>query len=217
MKLSSHGKKISSILLLFALVILLLLAWLNRDILFEPALLKDFISSAGILGPFIYIGVIVLEVVIAPLPGIVFPLISGFLFGFWHGVLYSYIGNVLGSSLAFFLARSFGQPLVSRLMKKEKLVHANAILEKYQKHLFWLYALPIFPIDVISFLLGLSALRFRRFFLIVALGFIPYLFLLNLLGDRISTSIFKILVLGGFLVVAVIAIYLILQIFRRKK
>ena len=214
---SSYSKKISSILLLLVLITLLCVAWFNRGILLEPALLKTFISGSGIFGPFIYIGVIILEVVIAPLPGLVLPLISGFLFGFWRGVIYSYIGNILASSIAFLLARYFGQPLVEWLTSKNKLSHANAVLEKYQKHLFWLYAFPIFPIDVISFLLGLSSLRFRRFFLIITLGFIPYLFFLNLLGDRISTDIFKMLVFAGFIGVIFLAGYLIFKIFRRKK
>jgi len=138
-----------------------------------------------VAAPFIIIVFIVIEVVIAPLPGGFLPLVTGFLFGPFVGTLYSWIGNVLGAMLAWYLAHTFGRSLVKRLVKKSTLDFYDDFL-KNNRHLLWiLYAIPLIPIDVISLSIGLSKITFKRFTLMITLALLPSMFILNYLGDII--------------------------------
>lgn len=183
----SLQRKFFHFTLFLGCIFILGVLWLSYDdVLFETDSLKALVERAGFFGPLIFIGTVILEVVVAPIPGAVFPVIAGFLFGFWEGVLYSYIGNLLGTLAAFLLARAFGQPFIAKLISVNKLTRANTLLTKYSRHLFWLYAMPIFPLDIISFLLGVSSLSFKKFAIIVSFSFIPNILLLNFFGTAIS-------------------------------
>jgi len=153
-----------------------------------------------IAAPFIIIIFIVIEVVIAPLPGGFLPIVTGFLFGPIMGTLYSWTGNVLGAMLAWYLAHTFGRSLVKRLVKKSTLDFYDNFL-KSKQHLIWiLYAIPLFPVDVISLSLGLSNITFKRFTLMITLALLPSMFILNYLGDIIYetriAALFLIISLG---------------------
>ena len=62
--------------------------------------LQDFFRSAGIWAPVAYIGFVVAEVVIAPIPGLMLYAPGGLIFGPWYGGLLALVGNVIGSGLA---------------------------------------------------------------------------------------------------------------------
>lgn len=184
----SHKRILHALLLAGVLVFLVAIVVRFGGALSQRDVLRDTIQKAGWLGPFLFIGIIVAEVVIAPIPGGVLPLAAGFLFGFWFGTLYAYIGNVLGSVIAFSLARVLGQPLIERLFPKIKIDQASSFLERHSHHLTLAYMLPIFPVDLMSFLLGLSHFKYRRFLSIIGLGFLPYTLLLSLFGDYLFSA-----------------------------
>ncbi|OGY78990.1 MAG: hypothetical protein A3B74_03835 [Candidatus Kerfeldbacteria bacterium RIFCSPHIGHO2_02_FULL_42_14] len=179
--------RLHEILILVGIIFLLILLVVHflpySSILFKRETLRLFIDRAGIFGPLVIIFVMVLETVVAPLPGIFLPTISGFFFGFWLGSLYAYIGDVLGACVAFSLARHFGQPFVQRIASQETVERSQILINKYSRYLFILYAVPIFPIDIVSLLLGISPLPFRRFLTIILLAFVPNILLLNFFGD----------------------------------
>ena len=76
----------------------------------------QFINQFGVVAPLVVIGLIAAEVIIAPLPGGWLAIATGYLFGSALGSLYAYIGNVLGATIAFELARALGQPFVRHLV-----------------------------------------------------------------------------------------------------
>src|SRR3990172_3254358 len=78
----------------------------DRDRLF------DLINNHRANAVFIFIGLQVLQVVAAPIPGEVSGFVGGMFFGKVWGILFSTIGLTLGSWIAFNLARLMGRPLV---------------------------------------------------------------------------------------------------------
>ncbi|MDB5264820.1 MAG: hypothetical protein JWN64_391 [Parcubacteria group bacterium] len=78
--------------------------------------LKNLVLSAGPFGPLVFILLKITTIVIAPLSGApLYPLV-GLFFGFWPGILYVLIGDFLGYTIAFFISRRFGYPLVRKLI-----------------------------------------------------------------------------------------------------
>ena len=148
--------------------------------------LLKIIEGAKGFAPFIIISLIVLEVIIAPLPGFIIMVASGYLFGPLLGGLYSYIGNVLGSLIAFFLAHKYGRPFVEKIISHRVILRYDAFFQRYKQHMLFLYMLPIIPVDILSFILGLSNTPLKRFSLIVLVGFIPNTLILSYFGSFLS-------------------------------
>ena len=152
----------------------------------DPSEVRDYLQSFGVFGPLIVILLIILEVIFAPIPGIIIAIGSGYAFGALRGTLYSYIGNVIGTMIAFWLSRHFGRPLAKKLIREEKLDYYDRFFRERGIYALWAaYLLPIFPTDIISFVTGLSSLRFRKFIRIVLIGFIPNMLILNYFGESI--------------------------------
>ena len=181
-RLREHTLLYRVFLLLLVVLALLVIGFVGARLLAGVAI-DDLLLSAKGFAPFVIIGLIVLEVVFAPLPGTFIIVAAGALFGVWLGALYSYIGNVLGSLLAFFLAQRFGRPLVEKLASKKLLERYDGFFQRYKHMIFIFYCLPIIPVDILSFSCGLSDMRWRKFVLVMGLGFIPNILLLSFAGQ----------------------------------
>jgi uncharacterized membrane protein YdjX (TVP38/TMEM64 family) len=153
----------------------------------------------------IYVLLIITEVIIAPIPGGVLALVGAANFGFFPAWGLNYLGNVIGAQIAFVLARKFGRPLVDRLVKKGTQKRYYTIVSGHTGFAFFAYAFPFFPIDILSFLFGLSAIKHKKFFTITSIGLISNSAAYAYLGSRfgvyvpylqeISLSVFVLMVL----------------------
>lgn len=144
--------------------------------------LRQLIVDAGPLAPIIYIVLKAVTYVFAPLTSGPIQVMAGTLFGnVWLGVLYTLIGEVLGGSISFWLARSFGRPLVARLVGAEGM---QQVEQFYQNRLGGWISLAVARIvlfsvwDFLSYAAGLAeSVRFRSYFLVsVIFGALPTFF-----------------------------------------
>jgi len=78
----------------------------------EPARLSGLLNSYGWKGVLVFIGIQILQVVVAAIPGEFVQIAGGYIYGTWLGTLYSITGIVMGSVLVFFIARLLGYPVV---------------------------------------------------------------------------------------------------------
>ena len=125
------------------------------------------VQASGPVSRVAFILLVILEVVVAPIPGGVIAFLASAAWGFWQSWPLHYVGNVIGGLLVFWLARTLGKPFVDRHVDARR----RARIEDWlfvRPWLMWLvYALPVFPIDTVSVALGLSAMARRRFALIL--------------------------------------------------
>ncbi|HBL39300.1 TPA: hypothetical protein DDZ10_01365 [Candidatus Uhrbacteria bacterium] len=180
-----HHKYVAGIVLL--MVVSVLASWLLADEirLADVSALEAFLERLGVWGPVALIAFVTIEVVIAPIPGGVPPIVAGALYGF-EGFLYVWMGNIIGSSIAFWLARWLGIGLVRRLDPK---FDERGYLEQVRR-LWFFYFIPLMPVDILSFAFGLSRVRFRLFFAVSSIGFFVSMGLLTLFGDSLARLIF---------------------------
>jgi uncharacterized membrane protein YdjX (TVP38/TMEM64 family) len=138
--------------------------------------IRSTIEQAGPLAPLIYIFVKMLTYVFAPLSSGPIQLSAGILFGLWQGTFYTLIGEVIGGSISFWIARKLGRPIVKRMVGKDGLKRVDSFYETVGEWRSLLYArLFLFSIfDFISYAVGFTSLKFRTYLIISAVaGFIP--------------------------------------------
>ncbi len=147
--------------------------------------LKRVLKSFGPYSPLIFILLQILQVVIAPIPGEAIELLGGYLFGVWAGMVYSMIGLILGSGLAFGIARIFEKRAIERFVspklrdKFDYLIgHEGVILS------FLLFLIPGFPKDALCYILGLTPMHWGIFLIISTIGRIPATFIATLQGAK---------------------------------
>lgn len=145
--------------------------------------LRIYLKSWGAWAPVVFIMIQALQVVVAPIPGELTGAVGGFLFGTWRNVLYSSVGLTLGSIIAFWAARLIGLPLVKLVVSQETLEKFDFLMKpRGEVFTLILFMIPGFPKDVLSYLLGLSPMRFVAFIVVCSVGRIPGTVMLSLGG-----------------------------------
>ena len=141
------------------------------DLLTNKNRLLQFIKENRTHAATIFIGLQVVQVVAAPLPGEVTGFVGGILFGPVWGVVYSTIGLTIGSWLAFMLARLLGRPLVERLVSAETIQRYDYVMKHKGLLLaFLMFLIPGFPKDILCYVLGLGHMQQRDFLIVSASG-----------------------------------------------
>jgi uncharacterized membrane protein YdjX (TVP38/TMEM64 family) len=133
--------------------------------------LLHLISEHRAYAALIFIGLQVLQVIAAPVPGEVTGFVGGMFFGTAWGILYSTIGLTLGSWIAFLLARLAGRPLVEMVVKADTIKRYDYVMKHKGLFLaFLMFLLPGFPKDILCYLLGLGHMGQRDFLLVSTTG-----------------------------------------------
>jgi uncharacterized membrane protein YdjX (TVP38/TMEM64 family) len=172
--------------------------------------LKGIILSYGPYSPLAYILVQILQVVVAPIPGGAIEFLGGYIFGVKAGLIYSMIGSILGSWLAFSLARVFEKWAIEKFvspntMKKfDYLIgHEGVILS------FLLFLIPGFPKDALCYILGLTPMHVGIFLIISTIGRVPGTLMATLQGAKAFEHQYKILlILLGISVLVILVFYI---------
>jgi uncharacterized membrane protein YdjX (TVP38/TMEM64 family) len=141
------------------------------DLLTSKNRLLQFIRENRAHAATIFIGLQVVQVVAAPLPGEVTGFVGGILFGPLWGVVYSTIGLTIGSWFAFMLARLLGRPIVERIASRETIERYDYVMQHKGLLLaFLMFLIPGFPKDILCYILGLGHMRLRDFLIVSATG-----------------------------------------------
>lgn len=136
-------------------------------------LVRAALEQAGPWGPIAYVVAVVIEVLVAPIPGTLLYAPGGALFGGWFGGTLSLAGNVIGASLATWLAATFrarlpglaGHPDLARLMDR--------IRERGLLVVFLLRLNPLTSSDLVSYAAGLVGIPVWRVAIGTLVGMAP--------------------------------------------
>ncbi len=133
--------------------------------------LSHWVEDAGVWAPLALILIKISTIVIAPLSGgPIYPVV-GAIFGFWPGLFYVAVADIIAFSINFYLARKFGRRFVYKLLSGKE----EGILNKTIDHIstgrgFFHANLTLFPMpEVLSYAAGLSKLPYHKFILSMGL------------------------------------------------
>jgi len=150
----------------------------------DPEAFRLWVDSYGILGRILFVGMVVLQVLVAFIPGEPVELAAGYAFGFLEGSLLTLLGFLIGSWLVFALVRRFGIKLVEVFFDSKKISEFRFLKnpKKTKVIAFLLMLIPGTPKDFLSYFAGLTKLTLKEWLLIVAVGRLPSLITSSITG-----------------------------------
>jgi uncharacterized membrane protein YdjX (TVP38/TMEM64 family) len=145
------------------------------------------VESLGVWGPVVFILGYVMAVV-AFVPGSVMTLAGGAIFGLLLGVIYVFIAALIGSAIAFLIARYLARDAIERRLASNPRFAAidRAVGEQGRKIVFLLRLSPLFPFSLMNYGLGLTRVSFADYMSAapaMLLGTTLYVYYGKLIGD----------------------------------
>ena len=174
--------KLGGLVAFFAvLAVIVALAWPTVKDIFEEGglqLLIQRMHEAGPLGVLILLGLQLLQVIVAFIPGEVVQVAAGMLYGPIGGTLVILLGVVIASAVVFQLVHVLGAPFVQAMV-------SDSFLEKFRDFersgklnviVFILFLIPGLPKDVFTYIVGLTDMKLGTFLVLSTLGRTPGVF-----------------------------------------
>lgn len=158
----------------FSLVILILIAvfFVSRN--FSENIIF-ILTNSLYLGPVILILWRILGILIPAIPAGIVSFAAVPIFGWLATYAYTLTGILMGTSISFFLARRFREPLVGKFVPLKKLHQLEGELSE-RKRFMAIVALRLFTVPVMdfsSYAAGLTRISFPKFFLATLLASLP--------------------------------------------
>ncbi len=120
---------------------------------------RQYIASFNGFAVSLFILIQFLQVVVLPIPSFITVGAGVLLFGPLRGAIFSCLGIILGSIVAYFLGRIFGFKVVSWLVGKDSVKKGlNLVKGKDRALLTFMFLFPFFPDDLLCFVAGLTSM-----------------------------------------------------------
>lgn len=162
----------------------------------KPEDFRNLLNSFGWKGILVFMGIQMLQVLVAAIPGEFIQFAGGYIYGTWLGTLYSLTGIVLGSILVFYISRLLGYPLVKLLVAPKQLEKFNFMInsEKSEIGMFILFLIPGLPKDILTYIAGITPVKPLNFFIVITLGRLPALLASSYLGHNMQKGNYAVVV-----------------------
>ncbi len=135
--------------------------------------LRDRVDALGIWGPVLFVTLMAFSVLFAPIPNVPIFLAAGLTWGPVTGTAYSLAGLIIGSAMAFWAARLLGRRHLPRLVGKKTAARMDHAADRMGGTIiFWARMLPAVSFDWLSFIAGMTSMRFSTFIVASAFGMV---------------------------------------------
>ncbi len=214
--LDGKKRKILSvaILVLFLVLSIWFLTSPYLDIFYNVDKLRNIVIEFGVMSPIIFILLMILQILFAPIPGHIVYLAGGYIFGTSGGILYGLIGLTIGTFIAISLGRLLGRPFVKKIIKEEYLNKFDKVTYDYGLiAIFFLFLLPGPPDDAICFIAGLTDIEIKKLLLAVIAGRFPGLLAMVIAGKNLAEAKWTYFII----IILIVGILSVLALKYRKK
>lgn len=156
----------------------------------EPERFRQWVDGYGPWGRWLYMGLVILQILAAFIPGEPLEIVGGYVFGAAEGTLLCLAADAVGSALVFLLVRKLGVKLVQLFFSQEKLDQVGFLKSSPRRTLLFLivFMVPGTPKDLLCYFGGLTDLKLPVLILIASLGRIPSVVTSTLGGDALGTK-----------------------------
>lgn len=141
----------------------------------EPELFRAWVDAHGFWGRAAFVGMVMLQVIVAVIPGEPFEIVAGYAFGAVEGTVLCLLGITLGSMAIFFAVRRWGMRLVELFFDREKVLNLPIFQNQARLNAIALivFAIPGTPKDILTYAVGLTPMRPLPWLLICTVARFP--------------------------------------------
>lgn len=158
--------------------------------------IQEYIEGAGKKGVFVLAALQVLQTITIIFPGIPIYMCAGIVYGKIKGTILCYITYVVSNVAIFIASRRMGEA-ADELFPNKKQAGVSELMKK-TKHPAWLVmalcVVPVIPNGIIPHIAAKSSLKLKKFFLAVAIGCVPGIFLFVFCGELLMNGYFGVIV-----------------------
>lgn len=173
---AKRKRRIVSIIgLLIFLIISAMIAYPFIKFFKEPELFQKWVASFGMWGWLVCIGAMVLQIIVAIIPGGAMEIGAGYAFGAVEATILCTIGSIIGCAIVFWLAKTFGIRLVEAFFSIEKIQNLRFLQNEKKRDVlaFVIFLIPGMPKDLISYFMGFTNIKLSRWLIISTIARIP--------------------------------------------
>ncbi|WP_252311180.1 TVP38/TMEM64 family protein [Sinobaca sp. H24] len=187
------------------------LIYLNLQVFnIRPGDIEQAIDAYGWMAPVIYIVLYTLRSLVF-FPASVFSLAGGLAFGPAEGVLYIMIGAMGGAVLSFYIARLLGGKVIGSKWKGKAAVFQTQLNENGFLYALIMRLIPVLNFDLVSYICGLSTIRFRAYAAATLIGIFPGALGYSLLGSGLVSGDFTQIIIAASVFLAIAAFVYLLK------
>lgn len=198
-RLTLRQRRIVSIIsLVIFLVFIGLIGWfIGRpmiEFVSEPEKFQAWVDARGIWGRVLFIGMMVLQVIAAIIPGEPLELGAGYAFGALEGTLLCVLGNLIGGALIFALVRTWGIKFVELFFSREKILSLKFLQNPKRLNIliYVVFLMPGTPKDLLSYFAGLTNINWTSWLFITSIARLPSIITSTLCGGALGTKDYKV-------------------------
>jgi len=187
--LKTWPNRMRTILILVVMVALTVAAWLwfsgAAPVALTRETVAEWVARAGLFGPLLVIGLMMVAVVASPIPSAPIAVAAGAAYGHGLGTVLVAIGAELGALIAFLIGRWLGHDALRKWfgdrLDMGLLGSQNALMVT----VFTSRLMPFVSFDMVSYAAGLTRLHLWRFAVATLAGVLPASVVLAHLGGEI--------------------------------
>ncbi len=169
------------VLLVLVSVAVLIMIIIDKTFLYN--IVNDYfvapLATMGNWSIFLFLGLMIVQSLIVPIPSELILLSGGLLYGFWIGLTVGVIGSVLSGVVTFYLANKGGRPILEVTGDHVGFIDKFVLaMDKWiEKWGIWAIiagrAVPVVMFDPISYAAGISDIKWKPYTLATFIGSIP--------------------------------------------
>lgn len=186
----------------------------------QPDRFRDWVDAHGIWGRLAFVGMVVLQIVVAIIPGEPLEIGAGYAFGILEGTCLCLLGAVIGGTLVVVLVRRYGVKLVEVFFSREKIQSLKFMQDHKRLDIltFFLFMIPGTPKDLLCYFVGLTNIKIKDWVLISLFARIPSIITSTIGGDALGMQQyqFAVIVFAATMVLSIGGILIYHNICKRQ-
>lgn len=190
----------------------------------EPELFQKWVAGFGMWGWLVCIGAMVLQIIVAIIPGGAMEIGAGYAFGAVEATILCTIGSIIGCAIVFWLVKAFGIKFVEAFFSIEKIQNLKFLQNEKKRDVmaFVIFLIPGMPKDLISYFMGFTNIKLFRWLVISTVARIPAIVVSAMGGQalgkgRYIVAVITLVVIAGISIVGMIGYRLLCNHHNKKE
>lgn len=169
---------------------------------------RQLILSYGWLAPLMTILLMIIQSLVPLVPGMILTVVNAWIFGWFAGAAYTWLGALLGALADFALSRYLGRPFVEKVISIKQLQNYGTFFHQYG---VWAVLasrmIPVIPYKVVSYGAGLTKISWQNYTLATALGQTPPILIYSFLGQNLFHNFHYVIIVTSISLIIVLFLY----------